>query len=221
MIMEDFGCLPAIWPSKLSMALSFGPQLLYAFGILVFSSMSLVNLFRFRHYRTAATGKARSVLGRAHFIRLLLFFIVVSIFAPVVISLLFYYGLELALLPWPGWKLVHAHFSHPLRLPTRFQPRALKQLQTFAFWAYAATAFIAFFSLISGQEVFNDCRRTWNFVRDRLLPRRHPPSPASTSNQPLFRSSTSADQTQVIVIGYDDDAQVEKMHDAHISFAEP
>ena len=37
MIMEDFGCLPAIYPSKLSMALAFGPQLILAFLILSFS----------------------------------------------------------------------------------------------------------------------------------------------------------------------------------------
>jgi pheromone a factor receptor len=36
-ILENYGCLPAIWPSKLSMALAFGPQLILAFLILLYS----------------------------------------------------------------------------------------------------------------------------------------------------------------------------------------
>jgi hypothetical protein len=235
MILEGFGCLPAIWPSKLSMVLAFSPQLILAFFILLFSceppqsyhqllfaflyldltAMSIVNLFRFQHYRTAGIGETPPALGRARFVRLLIFCTVMSIFAPVVISLLFYYSLKLSLAPWPGWTVVHRYFSHPLRLSARFLIRlpVLRQLHVFAFWAYAATAFIAFASLISGQEVSNDCKRAWTFVNQRLLRRRRPsPAPASsTPDEPLSGTNTIVDQDAV---GYDGDT--EKKQDEHI-----
>jgi hypothetical protein len=182
--------------------------------------MSIVNLFRFQHYRTASIGETRPALGSARFVRLLIFCTVVSIFAPVIISLLFYRGLKLSLFSsWPGWTDVHAHFAHTLRLPTRFQPPALQQLHVFAFWAYAASAFIAFASLISGQEVSHDCRRTWTFVNQRLLRCCRPAPANSTQDELLSGTNTIANQEAV---GYDGDT--EKMQDASdqkVPLAEP
>ena len=177
--------------------------------------MSIVNLFHFQHYRTAGIGETRPALGRSGFVRLLIFCTVVAIFAPVIISLFFYYSLKVSLAPWPGWTVVHKHFSHPLRLSATFLIRlpVLRQLQVIAFWAYAVTAFIGFVSLISGEEVSNDCKRTWTFVNERLFQRRCPSAtPTSfTQHEPLSGTITIAHQDAV---GYDGDT--EKKQDEHI-----
>ena len=186
--------------------------------------MSILNLFRIRHRSTAGNGETCSAVAQPHFVRLLIFCTIVSISAPILASLLFYHGLKLSLLSWPGWTVVHAHFSYTvLRLPTKFQPPALQQQQVFAFWAHAVASFLAFASLISDPEVSNDCRRTWTFVQERLLRCRYPSSaPAGhISDESQSGTSTVADPVSVIVVVYNDGGTEKvQVKDAKVPFAE-
>ena len=131
--------------------------------------MAVLNLFRYGYPQAKNSTHTKPSLTLSRFLRLLIFCVVVCLWAPLASLLAFYYSFVVAVSPWPGWSTVHAHFKRPLLLPSFIQPPELQQVQFFIFWAYETTAFISIASIVSGEGFHAECKGLWGFMNRKFI----------------------------------------------------
>jgi hypothetical protein len=145
------------YPSKLTVAVIFVPQLLVV-AITVIYACKLGSARIFFQYSPPVLQALPFTLC-----------IVICLWAPLAILLALYHSFIAAVLPWPGWSAVHAHFKRPVLLPSFIQPPALRQVEFVLFWTYVTTAFIAIACILSGEGFQSECKDLWNFVKRKFI----------------------------------------------------
>jgi hypothetical protein len=104
------------------------------------------------------------VLPRSRFIRLLTLCLMIGLWSPTIVSLVFYYSLSLATLPWGGWSGVHKNFSRIPFLPITTQSPSPHEIQRSFYWMCTASSFVLVAVMASGEDFRSDCRRVWAFL---------------------------------------------------------
>ena len=185
-IVENLGCLPALYPSPLVVALKDGPSLIIATAGFVFActplstrhlvscsltlsfpGMAARNVIRYRANGTAAELLCTSqpALTTSRCIRLLLLCAIAGLW-PLLSILLCMRHLSAQFAYWPGWAVARQHFGVPLKIPLSVQPPAVRQPFTLDVSSNILSAYLAFVILVCTDGVRNDISKVWDlFVR--------------------------------------------------------
>ncbi|KAJ7761615.1 pheromone A receptor-domain-containing protein [Mycena maculata] len=199
-ILEDLGCIPAIyisWPSILILDLSaFIPAVL----ALVYCIVAILRLYRRRLAFSMALDKSDSMLTLPRYVRLMIMTFFLGTWNTVLISLSTvneYLGE--GLLPWASWDAVHANFSFIGQYTdSDFSPQTI-MCAYLLWWAVplSGLTFFVFFGI--GDEAMKDYRASAAWV-GRVVFRRHSPPPTTDgpSKGDLYRIPSIRSVTPII-----------------------
>ncbi|KAJ7149181.1 GPCR fungal pheromone mating factor [Mycena crocata] len=196
-IIQDFGCIPAIyisWPSVIILdASSFIPAAL----ALVYCALALWKLYRRRVAFRIVLNTSTTSLTPSRYIRLMIMSFVLGSWNVILISISTsneYIGTESGLQPWTSWVDVHAGFSFIGQYtPSEISPVNLRCMYIL-WWAVpiSSVSFFAFFGI--GAEAMKDYQATLERVH-RVLFRRHPGKKFVERNFPRHRRHVSGTRT--------------------------
>ncbi|KAJ6528901.1 GPCR fungal pheromone mating factor [Mycena capillaripes] len=178
-IIEDIGCLPAIyvsWPSIFILDLSaFIPAIL----ALIFCALAIFKLYRRRKAFRVMLRKPDASLTPSRYVRLMIMTFFLGSWSTVLISVSASNEYTSGLEPWTDWASVHANFSFIGQYDDDdFSASALQCI--YILWGAVPLSSLAFFAFFGiGEEAMKDYRASAEWIR--CTPVRLRPSSATTS----------------------------------------
>jgi len=204
-IVEDFGCFSAIWPSYVLAFILFVPPLSLAvatlvyggeqalcdnldFTCLIYSPATAIALYHLiQNHRTKTKtltphlASRNSCLSSSHYCRLMAMSMVIGIWGVVCVSLLLSYVFELGAVPLPSWHELHKGDSTVIKLTlVDLSPAGLTTIRSFR-WGIPGAAFIFFVLFGASNDVFSEYTRPWTWFGTTVLRRRLPAKERSMS----------------------------------------
>ncbi|KAJ7071635.1 Rcb2.42 [Mycena amicta] len=174
-IIEDLGCLPAIYVSVAAILLLYTPILTVILLTLGFASTALYHFFRRRltFARHLQDSGSSSGMTPSRYFRLMAMALVQMIWATAVTVSNMYITLLPGIRPWVSWENVHSNFSRVGVFPRVFIPQNIWSSAIFAFWAIPITSALFFVFFAFGQDAVKEYKAVFGLVRKvvRLPPR--------------------------------------------------
>ncbi|KAK7036242.1 fungal pheromone STE3G-protein-coupled receptor [Favolaschia claudopus] len=172
-ILENIGCIPAVYTSWLSMFILELSGLIPAIVALVFCGLTLFKLYR-RRVAFRTTLSTQSFLTPSRFIRLMITTLFLGTWNSLLISVVIYKEYyETGLEPWTSWAQVHFHFSYIGQYPLSekfFSPATF--IYTYVLWAAIPFSSLCVFLLFGlGNEAMKDYRTSVDWIRQNILRR--------------------------------------------------
>nr|GAT45148.1 pheromone receptor Rcb2 B44 [Mycena chlorophos] len=167
-IVEDVGCIPAIYVSVAAICLLYVPILMVILLTLIFASMALYHFFRRRITFARHLQDAASAMTPSRYFRLMAMALVQMLWSTGVTVATMVLTFRGGLRPWISWQNVHSDFGRVGQFPRFLLPSSTWASVLFSFWIVPASSVLFFVFFAFGQDAVKEYRAVFVGAR-RIL----------------------------------------------------